>query len=336
MKKLNFLVFLPVLVVGLLFGVFFSVAAQDQLEIAFIRASGEAYYQYGTDAAKLAADELGVEMRTYTSSYDTAKELANVQDAVQRGVDGIIMYAVSLSSERAAINAAKEGDVPIFLQYGYKKEYLPETAGFMQIDIFEFGKKLGEWTAVSVDEGKVAIIQGALGRGDAEAYTEGYIEGLANNPDLEVVSKPAADWNRQKASDATADIINAHQDLSVLFVQNEDMARGSVLALRRAGKLDQVTVVSMNGAPYGLDMIRDGSLALTNANPPSIASVMSLRLLLGVIEGEVEPGHFYWAPTQLISSANIGVAIPWDATQEDVRAWLERPLPDAVIPPPES
>lgn len=325
-----------VIAIGLIFGSLFTVAAQDQLEIAFIRASGEAYYQYGTEAAKMAADELGVEMRTYTSNYDASKELSNVQDAVQRGVDGILMYGVSLSSEKAAINAANEGGVPIFLQYGYKKEYLSDTAGFMQIDLIEFGKKLGEWTAVSHNEGKVAVIQGALGRGDAEAYTEGFIEGLEANPDLEVVAKPAADWNRQKASDTTSDLISAHPDLEVLFVQNEDMARGAELSLKRAGKLDQVTLVSMNGAPYGLDMIREGSLELTNANPPSIASVMSLRLLLGVIDGEVEPGHFYWAPTQLISEANIEVAIPWDASEEDVKSWLEMPLPDPVIPPPSS
>jgi len=322
------------LAIGLVSGAIFSAVAQDQLEIAFIRASGEAYYQYGTQAASMAAEELGVEMRTYTSNYDTGKELANVQDAIQRGVDGILMYAVSLSSEKAAINAAQEGDVPIFIQYGYKKEYLADTAGFMQIDLIEFGKKLGEWTAVTVNEGKVAVIQGALGRGDAEAYTEGFVEGLSANPDLEVVAKPAADWNRQKAADATSDIINAHPDLQVLFVQNEDMARGAMLSLKRAGKLDQVTMVSMNGAPYGLDMIRDGSLALTNANPPSIASVMSLRLLLGVIKGEVEPGHFYWAPTQLISQANIEVAIPWDADREDVKSWLEMPLPEPVTPAP--
>lgn len=78
------------------------------------------------------------------------------------------------------------------------------------------------------------------------------------------------------------------------------MAVGAANALERLDKLDQVKIVSQNGAPYGLDLIKAGKLQLTNANPPSIASVMALRLLIGVIKGEIEPDHFYWVSAQLI------------------------------------
>jgi len=309
--------------------------AQQELEIAFIRASGEPYYQYGTDAAVKAAKLLGgVRVITYTSNYDPAKELANVQDAIARGVDGILVYAVSLSSEMAAIDQANRAEVPIFFQYGYTPDLLPKTAGFMQIDLMNFARPLGEYMATHVPGGKVAIIEGALGRGDAEAYSKGFKEGLKSNPQLEVVSQIAADWNRQKAYEAASAVITAHPDLVGMFVQNEDMAVGATLALERAGKLEQLSIVSQNGAPYGLDLIREGKLQLTDANPPSIASVMSLRLLLGVIKGEIEPGHFYWAPTQLISKDNLGVAYRWDATEDEVKAWLSLSLPEPVVPAP--
>lgn len=309
-------------------------ALAQSLTIAFMRAGPDPYYQYGMDAAAKAAQDLGIKMVTYTANNDPGQELANVQDAITQGVDGILMYAVSLSSEKAAIDRANRAGVPIFLQYGYDPSLLDKVAGFMQIDINSFGTPLGAWMASNVPSGKVAIITGKLGRGDAEAYSAGFKKGLAANPDLSIVSEVPGDWNRQTAFDATQQILTAHPDLAGLFVQNEDMAVGASLALDRAGKSDQVKMVSMNGAPYGLELVQEGKLSLTNANPPSIASVMALRLLKGVIEGTVEPGHYYDAPTQLISTDNLTAAYRWDASQADVSAWLQLPLPQPVVPAP--
>lgn len=154
------------------------------------------------------------------------------------------IYAVSLSSERAAVDAANKAGVPIFFQYGYHPDLLPKSAGFMQIDLKGFARPLGEWMAENIPSGKIAIIEGTLGRGDAEAYTEGFLEGLAKNPNLQVVAKVSAEWNRQKAYEAAMNIITAHPDIVGMFVQNEDMAVGVVNALERLGKLEQVKIVS--------------------------------------------------------------------------------------------
>ena len=328
--------FLSVLILAIIIAGSGSIvlAEENEIEIAFIRATGEPYYQYGSQAAEVAAKKLGVKMVVYTSNFDSAQELANVQDAIARGCGGILIYAVSLSSERAAVDTASKAKVPIFIQGGYHTDILPLSAGFMDNSLKEFSKPLGIWMAENLEKGKVAVIEGALGRGDSEAYTEGFKEGLSQNPNLEIVTTISAEWNRQKAYEAATNIITAHPDIVGLFVQNEDMTVGVASALERLGKLEQVTIVSQNGAPYGLDLIREGTLQYTNANPPSIASVMALRLLLGVVKGEIEPGHFYWAPTQLISKENLDVTYRWDASEEEIEQWLNLPLPEPVIPPP--
>ena len=77
-----------------------------QMTIAFMRAGPDPYYQYGENAAKVAAGMLGIQLLDYMSNVDPATELANVRDAITRGVNGILMYAVSLSSERATVDAA--------------------------------------------------------------------------------------------------------------------------------------------------------------------------------------------------------------------------------------
>lgn len=303
---------------------------------AFMRAGPDPFYQYGMEAVQMAAKELGDEIVTYNANNDSSQELANIQDAITKGVDGILIYAVSLSSEKAAIAQANRAGVPIFFEYGYDPALLDKVAGFMQIDVPTFGIPVGKFVGERVKEGEVAIISGKLGRGDAEAYSEGFKKGLAESgSQAKVVAEVPGDWNRQMALDATAQILTAHPDLKALYVHNDDMAVGASIAIERAGKTGQVLLASgTNGAPYGLDLIKEDKLAVSYANPPSSASVMAYRLLKGVAEGKVKPGHYYDAPSLLVTKDNMDEAQPWDPTPEQVKTWLALPLAKPIDPAP--
>lgn len=310
----------------------FAQAAQKT--IAFLRGGPDPYYQYGMNAAQAAADKLGVKLITYTANNDPTQELANVQDAITKGVDGILIYAVSLSSEKAAIAQAKRAGVPIFFQYGYDPSILGDSAGVMEIDLFRFADPVGQAIGKLVPEGEYATITGKLGRGDAEAFAASFKNGMkASGSKATSVADLAADWDRQKALEAASQIIAAHPDVKAIYAANDDMAVGVSIAIDRAGKTGQILLGGNNGAPYGVDLIKQGKMTNTNGNAPSIASVYSLRLLLGVIDGSQKPGQFYLAPTQLITKDNLGDAIPWDVTPEIVAKWISDPLPAGSTPP---
>ena len=302
--------------------------------IAFIRGGPDPYYQYGMNATQAAADKLGVKLFTYTANNDPTQELADVQDAITKGVDGIMVYPVSLSSEKAAIAQAKRAGVPIFFQYGYDRSLLKDAAGFMQIDLYRFGEPVGEGIGKLVQDGEVAIVTGRLGRSDAEAFAQSFINGMKKvGSKAKVVATAPADWDRQKASEAASQILAAHPDVKAFYAANDDMAVGVAIAIERAGKTGKILLGGDNGAPYGIDLIRQGKMTLTNSNPPSIASVQSLRLLLAVIDKKVAPGQFYAAPTGVIDASNVDTATSWDAKPEDIAKWLADPLPGPSAPP---
>jgi ABC-type sugar transport system substrate-binding protein len=313
-----------------------SPAIAAEKTVAFISADNSLpFYKYGVDAAVEAGKALNVNVLTYSSKSDPSQELANVQDAITKGVNGILMYAVSLSSERAAIAQANRTGVPIFLEYGYAPSILKDTAGVMQMDAESSGKVLGDWIAKNVAQGDIAIVSGLLGRGEVELYVKGFREGIASNPKLKIVAEAPADWNRQKAMEVTSQILTAHPDVKAIFVNNEDMTVGASIAIERAGKGAVVKVVSMNGSPEAPSLIRAKKLAVTYANPPSVASVLALRLLLGVIDGKVAPGKYYDVPTLLVDAHNVDEIQRWDATPADIKAWLALPLPAPKQPPSE-
>jgi ABC-type sugar transport system substrate-binding protein len=71
--------FLTVLILAIIIAGSGSIvlAEENEIEIAFIRATGEPYYQYGSQAAEVAAKKLGVNMVVYTSNLDSAQESAS-------------------------------------------------------------------------------------------------------------------------------------------------------------------------------------------------------------------------------------------------------------------
>jgi ribose transport system substrate-binding protein len=302
--------------------------AQDKkLTIAFLRPGPDPYYQDGEKGAVMAAPGLGATVQTYYSNVSQAQELANVEDAISKHVDGILMYAVSLSAESADVAKANAAHIPIFLLYGYSKALVPKVAGFEQVNLIPYGKEVGVWLGKHVTTGKGAVITGLLGRGDAEAYAQGFKEGVvASGSKLSVVAQLPGDWNRQKAYNAAQDLITAHSDLDALFVENEDMAIGAIRALQHANKLSQVTIVSQNGAPYGLEAIKAGQIAASNTCSPALEAVMGLRILVGVIKKQTPPGHLYYSLTKFVTKANTAEANPWVPNDDDIKRFLGFPL----------
>jgi ribose transport system substrate-binding protein len=311
-------------------------AAGKTLTIAFMRPGPDPYYQDGQNGAVMAAPSLGAKVVTYFSNNSPSQELANVEDAISKHVDGILMYAVSLSAESSDVAKANAAHVPIFLLYGYDKSLLPKVAGFEQVNLIQYGKEVGAWLATHLTDGKIAIITGLLGRGDAEAYAQGFKDGLADNSKLTVVAQVPGDWNRQKAEHAAQDLITAHADLKGMYVENEDMAIGAILALKRAHKLSQVMVVSCNGAPYGLEAIGKGEIQASNTCSPALEAVMGLRILTGVIRNTAEPGHLYYSLTVFVTKDNIKDANPWIPDESGVQKFLSlpqlQPVADSQLP----
>jgi len=291
----------------------------DAPEIAFIQTGPFPYYERGAEGAKMAAEQLGVELSVLSSALSAEQEIANVEDAITQGVDGIVLFSVARASEEAALTKANEAGIPVAVLYGYAPELEDMGAVFVQAQTNQTGAMAGEWLAANVPSGKVAIIQGQLGRGDAEAYTASFKEGLSANPDLEIVGEPSAEWARDKALTAMQDLLTAHPDLAGAFVHNEDMAMGALQAIKAADA--SVVIVSQNGSPEGLGAVETGEISATVGWSPAQEAQMALaRLVATINDGTVADPKLCNTPVTLLTAENLGDASPWIPTAESTAA----------------
>ena len=295
----------------------------ETLTIGYIVAGPFDYYMRGVEGAEAAQEALGVEIVTFNSDNKPEKEIANVEDAIAQGVDGLVIFSVGKSSLTADLAKAQAAGIPAVVLYGYDPEIEDQAVAFIQAPADVTGLQAGQWTAENVESGEVAIIQGALGRGDAEAYTAAYEEGIAENPALSLVATVAADWDRAKAQAAMADILTAHPALKTVFVMNEDMALGAVAAIEAAGLGGQGVIVSQNGSPAGIEAVEAGTISATVAWSPAEEAQMALARLVSFLRTGDKPAPVLCnTPTVVVTADNVADAAPWIPTAASTEAGL--------------
>jgi len=294
--------------------------------IAFIQAGPDPYYEMGYNATKRAAELLGdVNLVRLYSDAKADKEIANVEDAITQKVDAIMLFSVSTTSMKAAVDKAKKAGIPLSLFYGYSPDTINDVVFNIQADTDYSAKVVGEWVVKNIPEGEIAVIMGQLGRGDAEAEKGSFEKTIEQNIKLEIVAVAPADWNRQKAFQVMTDMITAHPKMVCAFVANEDMALGAIKALEEANKLRQVKVVSQNGAPYGLEAIKDGRIAATSAWSCAQEGVIAMKGMYEHLKGKQVP-KLIVTPNYLVTKANLDDAFPWVLTDEQIKKILNTDL----------
>jgi ribose transport system substrate-binding protein len=291
------------------------------LTIAYVRPGNVEYYKYAADGVKLAGEIKGIRILDYQSDYQAEKEMANIEDAITLGVDGIILFSVSASAIDAAVVKANEAGIPMFMVYGFSEENKERFVGSIQSDGIVSGNLMGGWVAKNIPEGEIAVIAGMLGRGDAESYRDGFYEEALKNRKLVDVGTYPGDWDTQKAFNVMQDLITAYPNLQAVFVQNEGMSMGAIRALEEAGKLSQVTLVSQNGSPDGEVIISEGKLTATVGWSCAQESILALRMLYDHLNGKEVP-KLTLTPMKVITQSNLDEIVPWVPTSELVeQSW---------------
>ncbi len=320
MKKRGFAVLALFLLVLFVYSpaAFAGAKGEKQLTIAYIVPGvNNEYYKYASDGVKLAGQIKGIKILDYSSEFQAEKELANIEDAITQKVNGIILFSISSSAIDAAVVKANAAKIPIFMVYGYSEKNKDRFVGSIQSDGMRSGGLMGKWVAENVPEGDIACIAGTLGRGDAEAYRDGFFNAALKNPKLVNVGTFPGDWDTQKAFTVMQDIITGHPNLKACFVQNEGMSVGAIKALKAAGKLGEVKLVSQNGSPDGETMIKAGELTATVGWSCSQESILALHMLVDHINGKTVP-KLTLTPMKVITKDNLDQIVPWVSTAKTV------------------
>ncbi|MCQ1957504.1 sugar ABC transporter substrate-binding protein [Arthrobacter sp. zg-Y826] len=279
----------------------------EQLRIGLINGANNEWGSCMEGGVESATAEHGVELFSANSDSDAAKELANVEDMISRGVDAILLNTVSVDALEGGVQKAAAAGVPIYL-IAVVPENPDQVLGATVVDLGESGSLAAGWIAddAAGADATAAVIAGAPGAA-SDLTVNGFKDALPDNVD--VVAEQPGMYNRAKAMEVAENVIEAHPDLEYAFVLNEDMAFGVSAAFAAAGRED-VKIVTQNGTEPGLAAVESGEFAATVSDSAASLGAASVENAVALLEGTSEE-KIMKMPLSLINEDNLDEAVPF-------------------------
>ncbi|RJL21805.1 ABC transporter substrate-binding protein [Paracoccus siganidrum] len=264
--------------------------AQDKLKIGMtFQELNNPYFVSMQEALNEAAADLGADVVVTDAGHDVAKQISDVEDMLQQGIDILLLNPTDSAGIEAAVHAAKAQDVivvavdanangPVDTFVGSKNR----DAGYMSC------KYLAEALG---GEGEVAILDG-IPVVPILQRVEGCKAALEEFEGISLVTTQNGRQDRSVALGVVENMIQSHPNLAGIFSVNDGGAMGALAAIQGSGR--DIKLTSVDGAPEAVKAIADGTPFIeTTAQFPRDQVRVGLAMALAqkwgarVVPGEV-------------------------------------------------
>lgn len=222
------------------------------------------------------------------AAQDNSKQIADIENFVQMGVDLIITSPNEATPLTNAVSAAYDAGIPVILLD--RKIDGDKYTQFIGADNVDMGRIAGEYVADTLlpDGGKVCEIKGLEGTSGGIDRDNGFREGIKKNDKIEIVSVNNADWLREKAITVAEEMLQTNDEIDLFLALNDPMAEGAYIAAKNAGREKDILFVGFDGLPTpdgGIRSVMDGRLSMTQVYPTGGAEAIESAYQL-LVEGK--------------------------------------------------
>ncbi|MGQ4713635.1 ABC transporter permease/substrate-binding protein [Streptomyces anulatus] len=227
------------------------------------------------EGAQAEAEKAGIDLTVTDAQNDASQQANQLQNFTSSGVSSIIVNPVDSDAVGPGVRSANKADIPVIAaDRGVNKA---RTATLVASDNVAGGKLAADALADKLGgKGSIVILQGTAGTSASRERGAGFAEGLKAYPDIKVVAKQPADFDRTKGLDVMTNLIQSHPGVTGVFAENDEMALGAAKALgSKAGK--SVSVVGFDGTPDGLKAVEAGTLYASVAQQPAELGKIAVR-----------------------------------------------------------
>jgi len=239
------------------------VTAQGKITIAYTGYPGgqTPFWAQMTQYVKDACAAEGVNVIDLSPTVaDAAQQKDSVDNAINRGVQGIIIGSIDNRAFGESLKRAAAKHIVVVAVDTAIDD--PIVTALAQTDNLASARVMGQYIVDHVPtKGKVLILGGTLGHQTGDARRDGVRQVLEANG-YEVIFR-AADWDTAKALEIATNELQAHPDIVAVFGCWDPGALAGLSAVKQRGLLGKVKVFGFDGLPAAFKSIKDGELVAT-------------------------------------------------------------------------
>jgi galactofuranose transport system substrate-binding protein len=270
--------------------------AEDRITMGFAQVGAESGWRTAnTKSVQESAAAAGIDLQFSDAQQKQENQIRAIRSFVQQRVDVIAFSPVVESGWDTVLMEAKRANIPVILTdraIDSPDESLYVT--FLGSDFVEEGRKAGQWVvqqyADSSEPVNVVELQGTTGSAPAIDRQQGFVESIAQNPNIKVIASQTGDFTRSGGRQVMEAFLQSHPDIDVLFAHNDDMGLGAIEAIEAAGKRPgtDIKIVTVDAVRDGMQALADGKINfIVECNP--LLGPQLMDLAKKVVAGEQVP-----------------------------------------------
>lgn len=266
-----------------------TMTAQAQETLALVVSTlNNPFFVTLKEGAEAKANELGYKLLVLDSQNDPAKELANVEDVLNKKIALMMINPTDSDAVRSAIKAANRKDIPVItLDRGANGG---KVVSHVASDNVLGGEMAGKLIVDTLKgKGKVVELLGVAGTSAARDRGEGFNTAIKAAGGLQVVASQPADFDRTKGLNVMENILQAQAEIDAVFAHNDEMALGAIKAIQAAKR--EIIVVGFDGTDDGVKAVQDGSMLATVAQQAGKIGAIGVETADKILKGESVGGY---------------------------------------------
>ena len=255
-------------------------------------------YQTTYESAFVAAAEANpdVDVVVQDAGGDVARQIAQIENLIQRDVDAIIIWPTNGEAVIPAVRKASRADIPIVItNSNIAEQGFDFISSFSGPDNIQQGASAAEimcdkFKDMSVEsEARVVQISGQPGYTTAVERQKGFEDRLPEIcPDVTLVETQPGDWSREKAQTVMEAFLSKYDDIHGVYSGDDNMGVGALNAAKSAGREDIVFVGATNFS-VGYDAMADGDYWGSIYQSPVDDAEAALQTAIDILDGKDVP-----------------------------------------------
>ena len=244
---------------------------------------------------------------TLDAQFNSLKQKNDISDLIQQQPAAIFINPVNWEGIKGSLLEAKRKNIPVIVVDAPVSE-LDLVLCQVASDNVEAGRLACESLAQVKPNARVVILHHSVNKACIDRV-DGFRAEMAKHPGMKLLDVQEGKGTTEAARPVLRDLMGRFPDLDAAFPINDPSALGCISAIESAGKLGQVTVVTVDGSREGAAAIVSGKLHSTSAQFPRdigrIAAEKFYEHLAGKpVEKEVK------IPVKLVTKENAAQFLP--------------------------
>lgn len=276
------------------------------LDLPFWRALSK-----GVEAA---AKDKGFTAQTFDSHNSAQTQLQNAQDAISRGVAGIVLSPTDSSTAPSVLGLAKRANIPaVIADIGTNSG---DYASFIISDNYKGAHDVGTALASALkkknwDAGSVGIVAISQARKNGQARTKGFLDGMKEGgfTGKQAGLQQMQSYTADETFKFTQDLLTANPDMRALFIQTDQPTIGALRAIKAARREGDLLVAAFDGIPDFVGLLKSGQIVVSGMQQPYLMGTSAGEAMLAAISGKT-PDKEITVPILAVTSDNIDQELP--------------------------